>query len=235
VVIIVARDLRVATAHAQDPITGSKATVANLKIKTPKQQGQGMTQQALCLLDRGRRRGRERRESVHQAGRPRLQVLGRTAPVDPPVAFKQAGSRQAGTRNPREVIEILARGDQRLDGVHHLVVGHGVTLAHAADSQRGASCHRQAGGIRDQVLALGCLRLGYPTGHAKGADLLPPELTASLVPTLVCSLGEAELRRALAAAAVALAAELEQTDAVLAARLRPMLVELTGPEPGVRR
>jgi predicted nucleotidyltransferase len=90
-------------------------------------------------------------------------------------------------------------------------------------------------GIRDQVLALGCLRLGYPTGHAKGADLLPPELTASLVPTLVCSLGEAELRRALAAAAVALAAELEQTDAVLAARLRPMLVELTGPEPGVRR
>jgi hypothetical protein len=56
---------------------------------------------------------------------------------------------------------------------------------------------------------------------------VPPELTASLVPTLVCSLGEAELRRALAAA-VALAAELEQTDAVLAARLRPMLVELPG-------
>ena len=47
------------------------------------------------------------------------------------------------------------------------------------------------------------------------------------MPTLVCSLEEAELRRALAAAAVALAAELERTDAVLATRLRPMLSEFS--------
>jgi predicted nucleotidyltransferase len=89
--------------------------------------------------------------------------------------------------------------------------------------------------IRDQVLALACLRLGHTTGYAKGADLLPPELTASLVPTLVCSLEESELRRALAAAAVALAAELERTDVALAARLRPVLTEVIGLEPGVRR
>ena len=50
--------------------------------------------------------------------------------------------------------------------------------------------------LRDQVLALACLRLGHP-GYAKGADLLPPELRASLVPALVRSLEEAELRRAL--------------------------------------
>jgi hypothetical protein len=48
------------------------------------------------------------------------------------------------------------------------------------------------------------------------------------LPTLVCSLEEAELRRALAAAAAALAAELERTDAGLAARLRPMLSEFSG-------
>lgn len=90
-------------------------------------------------------------------------------------------------------------------------------------------------GIRDQVLALACLRLGHATGYAKGADLLPPELTAPLVPALVCSLEEAELRRALAAAAVALAAELERTDAVLAARLRPVLTELTGLQPAPAR
>jgi hypothetical protein len=82
--------------------------------------------------------------------------------------------------------------------------------------------------LRDQVLALACLRLGHPVGYAKGADLLPPELSASLVPTLVCSLEEAELRRALTAAAVALAAELERTDAGLATRLRPMLSEFSG-------
>jgi hypothetical protein len=84
---------------------------------------------------------------------------------------------------------------------------------------------------RDQVLALACLRLGHPTGYAKGADLLPRELRASLVSTLVCSLEEAELRRALAAAAAALAAEVERTDAELATRLRPILSEFSEVEP----
>jgi hypothetical protein len=71
-------------------------------------------------------------------------------------------------------------------------------------------------------------------GDQRCADLLPPELTVSLVPTLVCSLEEPELRRALAAA-VALAAELERTDVVLAARLQPVLSDAIGLEPGVRR
>lgn len=84
-------------------------------------------------------------------------------------------------------------------------------------------------GIRDHVLALTCLRLGHPSYYAKGADLLPAELTAPLEATLVRSLDEAELRRALDAAASALAAELERTDPALAARLRPMLDELASP------
>jgi hypothetical protein len=87
-------------------------------------------------------------------------------------------------------------------------------------------------GVRDHVLALACLRLGHATRYAKGADLLPPELTAPVEATLVRSLDETELRRTLDAVAAALAAELERTDPPLAARLRPMLAELAAPEPG---
>jgi hypothetical protein len=90
-------------------------------------------------------------------------------------------------------------------------------------------------GVRDQVLALACLRFGYTTNYAKGADLLSAELTTPLEQALVRSLDEPELRRALAAAAAALADELERSDADLAARLRPMLTELTAAMPGAMR
>jgi hypothetical protein len=89
-------------------------------------------------------------------------------------------------------------------------------------------------GVREQVLALACLRLGHATRYAKGADLLPPELTTPLEGTLVRSLDEAELSRALAVAAAALMAELETTDATLAARLRPLLEELRAPDATAR-
>jgi predicted nucleotidyltransferase len=81
-------------------------------------------------------------------------------------------------------------------------------------------------GVREHVLALACLRLGYPTAYAKGADLLPAEVSAPLEATLVRSLDVAELRRALAAAAAALTTEVERSDSALAGRLGPMLTEL---------
>jgi hypothetical protein len=80
-------------------------------------------------------------------------------------------------------------------------------------------------GVRDNVLALACLRLGYATRYARDADRLPAEVTAPLEAALVSSLDEAELRRALAAAGTALADELNRTDAELGARLRPLLVD----------
>ena len=80
---------------------------------------------------------------------------------------------------------------------------------------------------RDQVLALACLRLGYPVGYAKGAHLLPAELTARLEAALVRTLDETELRRTLRVTADSLADELDRTDPSLAVRLRPMLAELT--------
>jgi hypothetical protein len=79
--------------------------------------------------------------------------------------------------------------------------------------------------LRDHVLALACLRLGHITRFAKGADLLPPELSDPVEAALVRSLDEAELRRALAAATEAFRAELEHSDPALLARLQPMLAE----------
>jgi len=90
--------------------------------------------------------------------------------------------------------------------------------------------------VRDQVIALACLRLGHPAGYAKGAHLLPAEVTAPLEAALVRSLDEAELRRALRAAAACLADELDRTAAGPAERLRRMLADLVGlagPDDGV--
>ena len=81
--------------------------------------------------------------------------------------------------------------------------------------------------LRDQVIALACLRLGHTTFYAKGAHLLPVEVSDQLEPALVRSFDESELRRALAAAVAALATEVERSDPELAARLRPVLSPLT--------
>jgi hypothetical protein len=81
-------------------------------------------------------------------------------------------------------------------------------------------------GVRDQVLALACLRLGLPTSYAKGADALPVEVTSGLEAALVRSLAPEELRRALREAATQLLGELEATDPVLARRLEGPIGEL---------
>ena len=81
--------------------------------------------------------------------------------------------------------------------------------------------------LRDNVLALASLRFGYVTRYAKGADLLPSELTDPLEATLVRSLDDAELRRALTATVDAFADELDRTDPELGKTLRPMLSELS--------
>jgi hypothetical protein len=79
------------------------------------------------------------------------------------------------------------------------------------------------GALRGQILALACLRLGHPTGYAKGAHLLPAEVTAPLTATLVRALDEAELTRALDAATSALITEIAIVDHHLAGRLAPIL------------
>ncbi|WP_179783383.1 hypothetical protein [Micromonospora jinlongensis] len=80
--------------------------------------------------------------------------------------------------------------------------------------------------MRTQTIALACQRLGHPTSYAKGAHLLPADITGPLETTLVRSTDESELRRALSAAATALTSELTRTDRTLAERLHPILTEL---------
>ncbi|MEO3755073.1 hypothetical protein [Streptomyces sp. B6B3] len=82
------------------------------------------------------------------------------------------------------------------------------------------------GEMRAHVVELACARLGHPTSHAKGAHLLPDELTARLEATLVTELTAPELNRALAEALSLVTAELRQSAPELATRLGPMLEEL---------
>ena len=52
-------------------------------------------------------------------------------------------------------------------------------------------------GVREQALALACVRHGLPPGHARGHDDLPSEVTAPFPDALVRSIDRAELLRAL--------------------------------------
>ena len=78
--------------------------------------------------------------------------------------------------------------------------------------------------LRDHILTLACHRLGYPTSHAKGTDLLPAAVTARVQETLVRTLDSDDLVRAHAAATRVLLDELAAADPVVAAALqRPLL------------
>lgn len=81
--------------------------------------------------------------------------------------------------------------------------------------------------LRDHVIALACRRLGHANAvHAKSAHLLPSEVTSPLEATLVRSLTETELHRALAATITVVIRELELIDDQLAKLLHPMLTSL---------
>lgn len=84
--------------------------------------------------------------------------------------------------------------------------------------------------VRNHMLALSCLRLGESAAYARGVDKLPAAVTNPFADTLVRSLDEPELRRALAAATICLIAEIERWDATLCARLKPLLQEFGAPQ-----
>jgi hypothetical protein len=88
--------------------------------------------------------------------------------------------------------------------------------------------------LRDQVLALACLRLGLPAREARGADRLPSTLTVLLEPALVRGLERARLVEAFAAAIAGLANEARAVDADLAARVDRVLADLVASVGGGR-
>jgi hypothetical protein len=81
--------------------------------------------------------------------------------------------------------------------------------------------------MRDQVLALACVRHGLPAVEGRGIDTLPPEATAAVTAGLVRALDPAELKRAFGVVTDAFIAEVGRADADLANRLRAPLKELT--------
>lgn len=74
-------------------------------------------------------------------------------------------------------------------------------------------------GLREQVIALACLRHDLPAWQGRGVDRLPAAVTEPLLGSLAGSLDEATLRRAFAVATEALLTEAGHVDPELAARL----------------
>jgi hypothetical protein len=81
-------------------------------------------------------------------------------------------------------------------------------------------------GVRDQALALACIRHGLPAVHGRGMDQLPRGVTAPLESALVRQLDAAELGRALRAAIHGLLGEIRSVDEELAGRLELTLTRL---------
>ena len=83
-------------------------------------------------------------------------------------------------------------------------------------------------GMRDQVLALACLRHGLPTSEGRGVDDLPVDVAAPISESLVGSLDVDELSAALRVVVKALIVEIGHVDETLADRLTGALRDLPG-------
>jgi hypothetical protein len=80
--------------------------------------------------------------------------------------------------------------------------------------------------LRDQVVALACLRHDLPAHHGRGVDDLPASLRLKISATLVHDLRKGELRRAFVASVSALLEEARQIDADRERRIRETVLEL---------
>jgi predicted nucleotidyltransferase len=83
--------------------------------------------------------------------------------------------------------------------------------------------------VRDQVVALACLRHGLPAVYARGTDRLPAGALAGLDAGLVRSLDQAELRRAFRVVCLALVAEISHPNVGMSARLAGVVGSLAEP------
>jgi hypothetical protein len=78
-------------------------------------------------------------------------------------------------------------------------------------------------GVRDNALALACIRHGLPAVHGRGIDLLPREVAEQFEGSLVRQLDVTELSRAFRAAIHVLLGEIRRVDGELAAGLQEAL------------
>jgi hypothetical protein len=90
-------------------------------------------------------------------------------------------------------------------------------------------------GLRDQVLALACLRHSLPTAQGRGFAGLPASVTGPLQEALVRILEGDDLRRAFRVAIDGLLNEARLADPTLASRIGSTLLELARPRPSSPR
>ena len=83
--------------------------------------------------------------------------------------------------------------------------------------------------VRDQVIALACLRHGLPAIEGRGVDDLPAGLRQRLAETLVRDMSRQELRRTFTASVVALLDEAQRVDPDREQRLRETVRGLAHP------
>ena len=81
-------------------------------------------------------------------------------------------------------------------------------------------------GIRDNTMALACLRYGLATMHGRGLHLLPAELAASFEPSLIRGLNPVEVSRAFQVIVHLFLEEVRLVDVNLAERLDPVIRSL---------
>ncbi|TDP96699.1 nucleotidyltransferase domain-containing protein [Labedaea rhizosphaerae] len=91
---------------------------------------------------------------------------------------------------------------------------------------RGWQAEYMISGMRDQVLALACLRYGVAAVQGRGIDQLPVDVTGPVAAGLVRSLDRGELVRAFAAVTAAFGDEAGRHEPELALRLAEPLREL---------
>jgi hypothetical protein len=80
--------------------------------------------------------------------------------------------------------------------------------------------------MRDEILALACLREGLPVQHARGVDQLPADLTAPLEECLIPSLTRSEIKRAFAICTRVFVEEMQKHDPGLGAKLEAAVMEM---------
>jgi len=81
-------------------------------------------------------------------------------------------------------------------------------------------------GIRDNALALACIRHGLPAIHGRGFGLLPSKVAAQFEGSLVRQLDIVELSRAFRVVVLGLRSEIRCADEELAGRLQDVLISL---------
>jgi hypothetical protein len=108
-----------------------------------------------------------------------------------------------------------------------LGVHHAVRARFCIERGRRWQAEYWISGVRDQALALACLRQGLEGTHGRRFDDLPREVLAPFADTLVRSLERKELRRGLGRAVAALLRE-SAAAGELAARVEAQLLALVG-------